>query len=76
MDSFDKCWQDILTMLRPMPEMYAWQAGRARSYFGIVEVGPGGVTVKTSKGLRRVPRKAFEIVFPLLPDFKNGKVPS
>jgi hypothetical protein len=75
MDSFDKCWENILATLRPMPEMYAWsQAGRARSHFGIVEVKPSGVTVETSKGLRRVPRKDFEIIFPLWPDFRNGKV--
>jgi hypothetical protein len=58
-----------------MPRMFAWsQAGRARSHFGIVEVKPSGITVKTNKGLRRVPRKDFEIIFPLWPDYKTGKV--
>lgn len=75
MSSFDKCWADILAKLRPMPEMYAWsQAGRARSHFGIVEAKSGGVTVKTSKGLRQVPRRDFEVIFPLWPGFKDGKV--
>lgn len=75
MDSFDSYWENILAKLRPMPEMSAWsQAGRARSHFGIAEVGPSGVTVRTSKGVRHVPRKDFEIIFPLWPDYKKGNV--
>ena len=75
MDSFDQCWRNILAKLRPMPEMYAWsKAGRAHTHFAIVEVEPGGITVRTSKSLRRVPRRDFEVIFPLWPGFKDGKV--
>jgi hypothetical protein len=75
MGPFDQCWADILAKLRPMPEMYAWsQAGRAHSHFGIVEVKPSGVTVETGKGLRLVPRKDFEVIFPLWPGYRSGKV--
>lgn len=75
MDSFDQCWANLLTKLRPISRMYAWSAaGRAHSSFGIIAVKSSGVSVKTGKGLRFVPRKDFETIFPLWPDYKNGKV--
>jgi len=58
-----------------MPKMYSWSAaGRATSTFGVSEVTRNGVTVKTAKGLRFVPRKDFEMIYPMWPDYKNGKV--
>jgi hypothetical protein len=75
MGSFDMCWQSILSNVRPMPRMSAWSyAGRARRHFGIVDVQPSSITVKTSEGLRRVPRRDFEVIFPLWPGYKDGKV--
>jgi hypothetical protein len=75
MTLFDRCWGNLCTKLRPIAKMYGWSAaGKARSTFGINEVTPSGINVKTSKGLRFVPRTDFEMIFPWWPDYKNDKV--
>ncbi len=75
LESFDQCWKELCSNLRPMPKMYSWSAaGRATGSFGVSEVTQGGVTVKTSKGLRFVPRKDFEMIFPFWPDYRNHKI--
>ena len=73
--SFDQCWKQIGAALRPMPKMYTWSAaGRAHGHFCISGVTQEGVTVKTFKGLRFVPREDFESLFVLWPDYKSGAV--
>jgi len=73
--TFDQCWKEIKNRLLPMPRLYHWSAaGRAKDFSKIVEVGVTGVVVGTSKGTRSVPRSDFEAIFPLWPNYRDGKL--
>lgn len=74
--SFNQCGNEICSRLTPMPKMYSRSAaGRVRGEFGILEVTPDSVTVRTSKGPRKVPCVSFGVIFPLWADYKAGTVP-
>ena len=73
--SFDQCWREICSRLTPKPELNAWSAaGRARGHFGISAVTKEGINVSTSKGPRFVPRRDFELLFPLWPGYRDRKI--
>lgn len=70
-----KCWVEITNLLIPMPRLYHWSAaGRAKGSSEIVEVKATGVMVGASRGTRFVPRRDFEAILPLWPDYRDGKV--
>lgn len=74
--SFEECWDAICRRLFPKPRLYCWSAaGRAKGFFGVTLIGHEGITVRTGKGLRFVPRRDFEALFPLWLDYKAGMIP-
>lgn len=73
--SFQKCWDEITARLSSVPKLHHWSAaGRAKGAFAVSDIGPDGIVVKTSKGLRFVPRKDFESIFPLWPTYRDQKL--
>src|SRR5271167_1390599 len=73
--TFNGCWGAICADLTPRPKLYCWTAvGRTSGYFRVERVGYDGVTVETKHGPRYVPRKDFQKLFVLWPDYRDGKI--
>lgn len=73
--SFGECWNTICKKLSPRPRLYCWSAaGRAHGSFAVTQTGQEGITVRTDKGPRFVPRRDFESLFPYWPEYKDGKI--
>lgn len=74
--SFNQTWNEVCSRLAPMSKMSRWSAaGRAKGEFGILEVTSDGVIVQLSKGIRKVPRVSFEVIFEKWAGYKAGNVP-
>jgi len=73
--SFEQCWNAINANLSPKPKLHCWSAaGRAKGHFEVTKVGREGIFVQTKYEPRFVPRRDFEKLFPIWPDYKDGKV--
>jgi hypothetical protein len=73
-ESFERCWKEIVLRLTPR-RLYSWSAaGGARSFFEVTRVDADGITVLTSKGTRCVPRKDFETIFEIWEGYISRRV--
>jgi hypothetical protein len=73
--SVNDCWNEIRSRLTPNARVCHWSVtGRAKGEFEIQEVTPDEIVLRTHSGtIRKVPRKSFEVIFPLWQEYKSGR---
>ena len=75
MNSFVQCWSAV-RLVPPGTPIAPWSvAGRAKTTFHVLQIGPASIAISPADGdPREIPKADFQKVYDVWSDYKTGKV--